>query len=180
MIDKRNRPLVVVLALAIGGGGALRAQTTQGHDDHKPAGESPRTAKPSTAQPDSSSQVATPHGEGTHTHAPAAKLTNPLKPDEASIAAGQKLYATHCATCHGPAGAGDGVQASKFTPRPSNLVDAEWKHGPSDGEIFTVIRNGVPKTAMSGFSKKMTERQTWEVVNFVRSIGPKTDPAHTH
>ena len=171
--------LLLALALSLGGGTAVRAQATQGHEGHKPATDNPSTAKPSTAKPAASSQAA-PHKEGTHTHAAAAKVTNPVKADEGSIATGQKLFATHCATCHGPQGAGDGVQAPKFTPRPPNLIDAEWKHGPSDGEIFTIIRNGTPKTAMSPFSKKITERETWDVVNFLRSVGPKTEPAHAH
>lgn len=121
-----------------------------------------------------------PHADETHTHASAAKISNPVKLDEASIAAGQQLYTTQCATCHGAQGAGDGVHAAKFKPVPSNLIDARWKHGPSDGEIFTVIRNGVPKTSMSSFAKKMTERQTWDVVNYVRSLGPKNEPPHVH
>jgi len=147
-------------------GSLLLGQAVQQHDK--------QPAKPST-----SGQAGSPHGDATHTHAAAAKILNPVKLDEPSIAAGQKLYGTHCVACHGPKGAGDGVQASKFTPPPSNLADAQWKHGPSDGEMFTVIRNGVPKTSMSGFAKKMTERQTWDVVNFVRSIGPKNEP-HAH
>ena len=148
--------------------GSLLFGQAQKHDQHTPA------------KPSSSGQKVSPHGEGTHTHAAAAKIPNPVKPDEASISAGQQLYATHCAACHGSKGAGDGVQASKFAPRPSNLADDQWKHGPSDGEIFTVIRNGVLKTSMSTFSKKITERETWDVVNFIRSLGAKSDPAHAH
>ena len=174
----------VALALAIGGGNAVGAQAPQSHEGHKPATEKPSTAKPSIAKPSTAKAVpssqATPHKDGTHTHAAAAKVTNPVKADEASIAAGQKLYATHCASCHGAQGAGDGVQAPKFTPRPSNLIDAEWKHGPSDGEIFAVIKNGIPKTAMSASAKKITEREIWHVVNFLRSVGPKTEPPHVH
>ena len=30
---------------------------------------------------------------------------------------------------------------AKLTPRPSNLVDADWKHGTTDGEIFAVVRS---------------------------------------
>jgi mono/diheme cytochrome c family protein len=138
-------------------------------------GQAAQEAKPST-----SGQAGAPHRDATHTHAAAAKITNPVKSDEASIAAGQTLYGTHCVACHGTKGAGDGVQASKFTPRPSNLTDAEWKHGPTDGEIFTVIRNGVPKTSMSSFAKKVTERQTWDLVNYVRSLGPQNEPPHVH
>lgn len=157
----------ILLFVFIVSGTPLFAQT-QAHEQHAPAKPSP------------SSQKGSPHGEGTHTHAAAAKIPNPVKPNEASIAAGEKLYATHCAACHGPKGAGDGVQALKFTPRPSNLADAQWKHGPSDGEIFTVIRNGVPKTPMSAFSKKITERETWDVVNFLRSLGPNSAQPHVH
>jgi hypothetical protein len=36
-------------------------------------------------------------------------------------------------------------------PKPPNLTDASWKHGPSDGEIFTLIRDGSKNTAMKGF-----------------------------
>jgi mono/diheme cytochrome c family protein len=131
-------------------------------------------------KPSASGQAGSPHRDATHTHAAAAKIANPVKSDEASIAAGQTLYEANCVTCHGTKGAGDGVQASKFTPRPSDLADAQWKHGPTDGEIFTVIRNGVPKTSMSSFAKKMTERQTWDLVNYVRSLGPQNGPPHVH
>lgn len=148
--------------------GSLVCGQAQEHDQHKPGVKPSPSAQPS------------PHKEITHTHATAAKIPNPVKPDEVSVAAGEKLYATHCAACHGSRGAGDGVQAAKFTPRPSNLTDAEWKHGPSDGEMFTVIRSGVPESAMGAFSKKITERQTWDVVNYVRSLGPKAASAHAH
>jgi cytochrome c len=150
--------LLALSGAFLASGSLLLGQAAQKHDQHVPA-----------KQP-TSGQAGSPHRDATHTHAEAAKIVNPVKPDEASIAAGQKLYGTHCVTCHGAKGAGDGVQASKFTPPPSNLADAQWKHGPTDGEIFTVIRNGVPKTSMSSFAKKMTERETWDVVNFVRSV----------
>ena len=171
------------LSLAAGivsGSLVFGAQAAQEHDQHKPGTEKPAASKPATAKPAASQQGAAPHGDGTHTHAAAAKIANPVKPEATSIATGENLYVTHCAACHGLKGAGDGVQAAKFTPRPSNLIDAQWKHGPSDGEIFTVIRNGIPKTSMSPFSKKMTEHQTWDVVNFMRSVGVKAEAPHAH
>ena len=90
-----------------------------------------------------------------------------------SIADGAGLYNRSCASCHGKTGMGDGPAAKQLTPPPSNLVDAEWKHGTSDGEIFAVIRGGVPKTAMKGFASKITEREIWDVINYLRSVGPK-------
>ena len=59
-----------------------------------------------------------------------------------------------------------------LTPKPSNLADADLKHGATDGEIFTVIRDGIKGSGMKAFNSKLTTRQMWEVVNYVRSIGP--------
>ena len=63
---------------------------------------------------------------------------------------------------------------AQLNPKPSNLADAEWKHGSTDGEIFVVIRDGAgPKFDMKGYKSKMTETEIWNVVNFLRSIGTK-------
>ena len=109
---------------------------------------------------------------GAHQHPDAAKLKNPVASNAESIAAGQKLYAKNCASCHGESGKGDGKMGAQLKPLPSNLADAEWKHGSTDGEIFTVVRDGIIKTPMKSFKSKMTEHELWEVVNYVRSLGP--------
>jgi cbb3-type cytochrome c oxidase subunit III len=109
---------------------------------------------------------------GAHQHADAAKLKNPVASNAESIAAGQKLYAKNCASCHGESGKGDGKMGAQLKPLPSNLTDAEWKHGSTEGEIFTVIRDGVKTTPMKSFKSKMTEHELWDVVNYVRSLGP--------
>ena len=100
---------------------------------------------------------------------------NPVKPTPESIAAGKKIYDTQCVSCHGETGKGDGKMAASITgAKPSDLTDAEWKHGSSDGEIFAVLRDGVKNTGMRSFKSKMTEHEMWDVVNYVRSLGPKT------
>ena len=63
---------------------------------------------------------------------------------------------------------------AELNPKPSNLADADWKHGATDGEIFTVIRDGVKSTGMKPYARKLTTHQIWDVVNYVRSLGPKT------
>ena len=88
-----------------------------------------------------------------------------------SVADGAKIFARSCASCHGRTGMGDGPAAKQLTPKPSNLVDAEWAHGATDSEIFAVIRSGVPKSAMKGFASKMTEHEIWDVINYLRSLG---------
>jgi mono/diheme cytochrome c family protein len=110
------------------------------------------------------------HEPGAHVHADAAKLANPVKPTPASIAAGKKLYEAQCVSCHGTTGVGDGKMATKMTPKPSNLTDASWKHGSSDGEIYTLIKDGTKDTPMKGFASKMTAQDMWSVVNYLRTL----------
>lgn len=102
---------------------------------------------------------------------PARKLKNPVASNAESIAAGKKLYQRHCASCHGPNGKGDGGMAlSGGTP--SDLTDETWDFGSTDGEIFVNIRDGV-SADMLAYKEKLEEKQIWQVVTFIRSLGPK-------
>ncbi len=65
------------------------------------------------------------------------KLKNPVAMSPASIAAGKATYTKNCAFCHGPEAKGDGKMAPKDS-HPSDLTDAKWERGSSDGEIFLV------------------------------------------
>ena len=107
-----------------------------------------------------------------HHHPDAAKQKNPVAADAASIAAGKAVYDKNCANCHGKTGTGDGMMGAELNPKPPNLTDAEWKHGDTDGELFLVIKDGAKGTGMKSFNSKLTEHQIWDVVNYIRSIGP--------
>jgi mono/diheme cytochrome c family protein len=101
-------------------------------------------------------------------------LKNPVPATPAAVTAGRALYAKNCRHCHGLKGLGDGPLAPK-NPRPSNLTDAAWDHGSTDGEIFTIILNGAPveDTEMKGMKGTLTETQIWQIVHFLRTLGPK-------
>lgn len=114
------------------------------------------------------------HAEGKHTHPDAAKMKNPVASSAASIAAGKKLYDAQCASCHGSTGKGDGKAGALLKPLPSDLSDAEWKHGSTDGEIFTVIRDGARQTGMRAYGSRIPANDIWNLVNYVRSLSPKT------
>jgi mono/diheme cytochrome c family protein len=102
----------------------------------------------------------------------AASVKNPVPSSAKSIADGQKLYQTNCRHCHGAKGLGDGPLAPK-NPSPSNLTDAEWNHGSSDGEIFALIKNGAgPDSEMKPMRTKLSDRDIWNVLNYIRSLGP--------
>lgn len=114
--------------------------------------------------------VATADGQTTP-RAVAAKLKNPVATSPASVASGQQLYQKYCRFCHGATGRADSPAAPK-NMKPSNLADATWDRGSSDGEIFAVIQEGAgPDYKMKGLKGKITDQDTWHLVNFVRSLG---------
>jgi len=102
--------------------------------------------------------------------APASAIKNPVASTEKSIDSGRKLFQQYCRPCHSADATGNGPLASKDI-QPPNLVDDEWAHGPTDGEIFSNIRNGIgPKFDMKSWKSKMTATDIWNVVNYLRSI----------
>ena len=103
-----------------------------------------------------------------------AANANPVPATPASIKTGQTLYAKNCRQCHGVRGTGDGPLAPS-NPRPADLTDATWDHGSSDGEIFAIIWNGAPapKSEMKPMMGLLGERDVWNIVNYIRSLGPK-------
>ena len=104
----------------------------------------------------------------------AAAVKIPVQPTPKSIAGGRQAYMRACRQCHGPMGLGDGPLAPK-NPSPANLTDAEWIYGSSDGEIFAIISNGVGgDSEMKGHRSEMTATDMWNIVNYLRSIGPQT------
>jgi mono/diheme cytochrome c family protein len=103
--------------------------------------------------------------------ADAKKMKSAVASSAASIEAGAELFQKRCRFCHGNTGKGDSTMAPK-TMQPSNLTDPTWVRGSSEGEIFWVIQNGAPpKYDMKGLKGKISETDTWNLVNYVRSLG---------
>ena len=106
-------------------------------------------------------------------NAEARKVKNPVAPTAASIKAGAALYAKNCQFCHGATGLGDGKLVPKDM-KPANLTDATWIHGSTDGEIHAIITNGIPDKKMPGVKGRISDTDSWNIVNYIRSLGPKT------
>jgi len=103
----------------------------------------------------------------------AAKMKNPVASSPESIKAGQALFQKNCRFCHNADAKGNGPMAPKDT-HPSDLTDAKWDRGSTDGEIFLVIRDGAgPDFTMKGYKGRMADNDIWNVVNYLRSVGPK-------
>ena len=63
-------------------------------------------------------------------------------------------------------------------PKPSDLTDGNWKHGSTDGDIFTVISDGSKGTGMRGYASRMKTEDIWNVVNYLRTLGPQAHKSH--
>lgn len=103
----------------------------------------------------------------------AARLQNPAPPAAESIAAGQRTYRRLCARCHGPEGKGDGGGAGAGG-QPADFTDEMWIFGGSDGEIFSVIRDGT-SADMDSYAEQIREPDIWNLVNYLKSLGPPPD-----
>ncbi len=106
--------------------------------------------------------------------------TGPVGPTAESIAAGKMAYEVNCAACHGAdaqgavkAGIVISIIAEQGGRQAPDLTDAAWDHGSTDVEIYTVIKRGVPPTMMAGWEGRIPERDIWNIVNYLRTIGPK-------
>ncbi len=100
-----------------------------------------------------------------------ANLTNPISADDESLARGEEIYATHCATCHGDGGMGDGPGGASLDPLPAPI--AHTSQMMSDAYIFwRVTEGGIPfNTAMIPYRDILDEQARWDVINYVRALG---------
>ena len=101
-----------------------------------------------------------------HFHnAPASsnQLKNPYAGQPAGAAAGARLYATNCGSCHGIKGRGTG-NIPPLSEGPTQSA--------SDGEVFWFITTGAVDNAMPSWAS-LPERQRWQIVTYLKSLkGP--------
>lgn len=93
---------------------------------------------------------------------------NPVASDAESIAAGKALYATHCKSCHGTKGLGDGSKAPQLKTEPGDFSKADFQ-SQTDGSLFYKTAEG--RDDMPGFKKKIPDADDiWAIVNFMRTL----------
>jgi mono/diheme cytochrome c family protein len=98
----------------------------------------------------------------------AKRRTNPIPASDATLRAIRPIYLDKCAVCHGEFGKGDGHDAQRYSPRPTNFTDTGQLNGVTDGELFYKISEG--HRPMPAFKKRLPEEQRWQLVLLLRSF----------
>lgn len=91
----------------------------------------------------------------------ASARRNPLANDSDAIAGGAKLFAQHCAECHGQAAEGGKKAPSLRAPEVQQSAP---------GTLFWLLTNGVVRKGMPVWSK-LPDAQRWQLVSYIKSLG---------
>jgi len=101
----------------------------------------------------------------------ARKMKNPFADSAEAVAAGRMHFADHCASCHGNDGRGKTEIGQNLYPKAPDMWDKQTQ-ALSDGEIFSIIKNGVRLTGMPAWGQDTPEddRASWHLVAFIRHM----------
>ncbi len=96
---------------------------------------------------------------------------NPIPLTPEVVSAGLTHFADHCATCHGNDGKGTSALGVLMYPKTPDLTLAATQ-SMSDGELFSIIENGVRLTGMPAFGSGTAESAagSWTLVHFIRHL----------
>ena len=89
-------------------------------------------------------------------YSPSAPVLHPASDADdlqEEVSRGGALFAANCASCHGPAGVGDGKASASLLPKPANLTAARF----SDERLSSVLWNGVAGSSMPPWRQLPTE-----------------------
>jgi high-affinity iron transporter len=90
--------------------------------------------------------------------------------DTADKSTGKALYETHCMSCHGGTGHGDGPAGAGLPTLPADFTDAFHARYYSDAGRVQVIKKGHAEQGMPAFEGTLTEEQIVTVYAYVRSF----------
>jgi mono/diheme cytochrome c family protein len=89
------------------------------------------------------------------------KRVNPLAGQADAVSAGGRLFADHCAKCHGDNAEGRGKRPSLRSDRVQHA---------SDGEIFWLLKNGNLRRGMPTWAS-LPDGTRWQIITYVKSLG---------
>ena len=81
------------------------------------------------------------------------------------------LYASECASCHGPMGAGDGPAAAGMEPPPVDFTDPERYRQRTLQGLYSTISHGVEGTAMRAYDD-LADDDRWALAFYTGQMAP--------
>ena len=95
-------------------------------------------------------------------------MKNPIASNAESIAAGKALWNTHCKSCHGAKGMGDGPKAAQLKTEAGDFTKTDTQ-SQSDGSLF--YKTSAGRDDMPSFKKKIPDQDDiWSLVNYIRTF----------
>jgi mono/diheme cytochrome c family protein len=104
------------------------------------------------------------------------RMPNPVMPTQAVLDEGMEHFADHCAVCHANDGSGDTEVGRGLYPRAPDMRGTATQ-ALSDGELFSIIENGIRLTGMPAWGTGTPEgqRASWHLVHFIRRLPKLTE-----
>ena len=101
-----------------------------------------------------------------------AVAANPTPYTQAAAKRGRTHYLRHCQICHGF----DGRALENIDFEAADLTNPErWRFGTTDGDLFRSTKFGAGLD-MPPFEAELDDGEIWDLVHYLRSIGPKELP----
>lgn len=97
-------------------------------------------------------------------------LTNPITPTPESQAHAKMVYGMDCAICHGEKGNGKGELVGDMHLTIKDFNDPSGIKSKSDGELFTIIKQGDDKAKMPAEGPRAKDEDIWNLVVYIRSL----------
>ncbi len=111
------------------------------------------------------------------------ELGERVEPDAASLARGRELFEKACVQCHGAEGRGNVTSGKKLKDDwgdriwPRNLTrPSTWRWTKDAEDVFQRISTGIRGTPMPEHTTEMSERQRWDIANYVMTLRDKAVP----
>ncbi len=101
-----------------------------------------------------------------------------------TAAKGKEIYDKRCTWCHGAEGDGGGAAKDFLNPPPRDFTSGNYKIKsssfedmvPSDDDVYRMIRDGMPGTAMPGWKDLLSEQEMWDLVAYVKTFAQYDKP----
>jgi mono/diheme cytochrome c family protein len=108
----------------------------------------------------------------------ASEARNPFTATPEILQEARRHFADHCATCHANDGSGNTEMGRNLYPRSPDMRQPPTQQL-TDGELYSIIHNGVRWTGMPAWGTTDDDPDSWKLVLFIRHL-PSLTPAELH